>query len=64
MRVFVQFFKKNLSFCYLIVCRNGDIIKSSKDTRYVLESAETHDGIKHPSWTLPDLTSFQAKTWR
>lgn len=35
------------------------MIKSSKDTRYAIDSVVTHDGVKFPCWALPDLTSFR-----
>lgn len=41
--------------------RNVAIIKSSKDTRYAIDSVVTHDGVKFPCWALPDLLSFQQK---
>ncbi|KAL7253819.1 hypothetical protein ACSBR1_008207 [Camellia fascicularis] len=41
--------------------RNVAIIKSSKDTRYVVDSVVTHDGTKFPCWALPDLLSFRQK---
>ncbi|GKV18388.1 hypothetical protein SLEP1_g28783 [Rubroshorea leprosula] len=34
------------------------MIKSSKDTRYAVDSVVTHDGLKFPCWALPDLMSF------
>lgn len=37
------------------------MIKSSKDTRYAIDSVVTHDGLKFPCWALPDLSSFQQK---
>ncbi|KAL8542686.1 hypothetical protein ACS0TY_003531 [Phlomoides rotata] len=37
------------------------MIKSSKDTRYVVDSVVTHDGTKFPCWPLPDLLSFKHK---
>jgi thymidine kinase len=37
------------------------MIKSSKDTRYANDSVVTHDGLKFPCWSLPDLTSFHHK---
>ncbi|KAK2998635.1 hypothetical protein RJ639_023710 [Escallonia herrerae] len=39
--------------------RNVAIIKSSKDTRYAIDSVVTHDGTKFPCWALPDLLSFK-----
>ncbi|KAB2003946.1 hypothetical protein ES319_D11G164300v1 [Gossypium barbadense] len=39
--------------------RNVAMIKSSKDTRYAIDSVVTHDGVKFPCWALPDLTSFR-----
>lgn len=41
--------------------RNVVIIKSSKDTRYAVDSVVTHDGTKFPCWALPDLSSFKQK---
>ncbi|KAJ7960282.1 Thymidine kinase [Quillaja saponaria] len=41
--------------------RNVAIIKSSKDTRYAINSIVTHDGAKFPCWALPDLSSFRKK---
>ncbi|XVF81493.1 hypothetical protein PTKIN_Ptkin15bG0159600 [Pterospermum kingtungense] len=41
--------------------RNVAIIKSSKDTRYAIDSVVTHDGLKFPCWALPDLMSFRQK---
>ncbi|KAK1423995.1 hypothetical protein QVD17_19306 [Tagetes erecta] len=37
------------------------MIKSSKDTRYAIDSVVTHDGTKYPCWALPDLLSFKQK---
>lgn len=37
------------------------MIKSSKDTRYAIDSVVTHDGMKFPCWALPDLLSFRQK---
>jgi len=37
------------------------MIKSSKDTRYANDSVVTHDGLKFPCWSLPDLSSFHHK---
>ncbi|GAV74594.1 TK domain-containing protein, partial [Cephalotus follicularis] len=34
------------------------MIKSSKDTRYAIDSVVSHDGMKFPCWALPDLMSF------
>ncbi|OMO53883.1 Thymidine kinase, partial [Corchorus capsularis] len=39
--------------------RNIAMIKSSKDTRYAVDSVVTHDGMKFPCWALPDLMSFR-----
>ncbi|TQD76433.1 hypothetical protein C1H46_038030 [Malus baccata] len=39
--------------------RNVAMIKSSKDTRYAIDSVVTHDGMKFPCWALPDLSSFR-----
>ncbi|KAJ7946395.1 Thymidine kinase [Quillaja saponaria] len=39
--------------------RNVAIIKSSKDTRYGLDSIVTHDGVKLPCQALTDLSSFK-----
>ncbi|GAB2228781.1 hypothetical protein Drorol1_Dr00022911 [Drosera rotundifolia] len=41
--------------------RNVVMIKSSKDTRYAIDSVVTHDGIKFPCWALPNLSSFAEK---
>ncbi|KAK4259119.1 hypothetical protein QN277_005486 [Acacia crassicarpa] len=41
--------------------RNVAIIKSSKDTRYGLDSIVTHDGFKLPCWALTNLSSFRQK---
>ncbi|TKY72245.1 Thymidine kinase [Spatholobus suberectus] len=41
--------------------RNVAIIKSSKDTRYGLDSIVTHDGAKLPCWALANLSSFKQK---
>ncbi|XP_023754430.1 thymidine kinase [Lactuca sativa] len=41
--------------------RNIAMIKSSKDTRYAVNSVVTHDGTKYPCWALPDLLSFKQK---
>ncbi|XP_027331581.1 thymidine kinase a-like [Abrus precatorius] len=41
--------------------RNVAIIKSSKDTRYGLDSIVTHDGAKLPCWALTNLSSFKQK---
>ncbi|KAH8517933.1 hypothetical protein H0E87_005741 [Populus deltoides] len=41
--------------------RNVAMIKSSKDTRYANDSVVTHDGLKFPCWSLPDLSSFHHK---
>ncbi|KAJ0759367.1 putative thymidine kinase [Helianthus annuus] len=43
------------------VCRNIALIKSSKDTRYAIDSVVTHDGTEHPCWPLSDLLSFKQK---
>lgn len=37
------------------------IIKSSKDTRYAVDSIVTHDGEKLPCWPLAKLSSFKQK---
>lgn len=42
-------------------CRNVAIIKSSKDTRYALDSIVTHDGDKLPCWPLEALSSFKER---
>ncbi|KAM7492400.1 hypothetical protein LguiA_035321 [Lonicera macranthoides] len=39
--------------------RHVAMIKSSKDTRYAIDSVVTHDGTKFPCWTLQDLLSFK-----
>ncbi|GFS30449.1 thymidine kinase [Actinidia rufa] len=41
--------------------RNVAMIKSSKDTRYAIDSVVTHDGAKFPCWALPNLLSFKQK---
>ncbi|KAL6975623.1 Thymidine kinase a [Sarracenia purpurea var. burkii] len=41
--------------------RNVAMIKSSKDTRYAVDSVVTHDGTKFPCWALPNLLSFKQK---
>ncbi|KRH36567.1 hypothetical protein GLYMA_09G011500v4 [Glycine max] len=41
--------------------RNVAIIKSSKDTRYGLDSIVTHDGAELPCWALENLSSFKQK---
>ncbi|XP_052178078.1 thymidine kinase a [Diospyros lotus] len=41
--------------------RNVAMIKSSKDTRYAVDSVVTHDGTKFPCWALPNLLSFSQK---
>ncbi|KAL4320936.1 hypothetical protein HN51_065107 [Arachis hypogaea] len=41
--------------------KNVAIIKSSKDTRYGLDSIVTHDGAKLPCWALTNLSSFKQK---
>lgn len=35
------------------------LIKSSKDTRYGLDSVVTHDGVKLPCWSLSELSKFR-----
>ncbi|CAN8260097.1 unnamed protein product [Cochlearia groenlandica] len=40
------------------VGRSVAMLKSSKDTRYAIDSVVTHDGIGFPCWALPDLMSF------
>lgn len=37
------------------------MIKSSKDTRYAVDSVVTHDGVKFPCWVLSDLSSCKLK---
>lgn len=37
------------------------MVKSSKDTRYAVDSVVTHDGKKFPCWALPDLMSFRRR---
>ncbi|KAF5949673.1 hypothetical protein HYC85_011666 [Camellia sinensis] len=44
-----------------LLISNVAIIKSSKDTRYAVDSVVTHDGTKFPCWALPDLLSFRQK---
>ncbi|CAM8995678.1 unnamed protein product [Rhodiola kirilowii] len=41
--------------------RSVAMIKSSKDTRYAVDSVVTHDGVRFPCWAMPDLTSFRHK---
>ncbi|XP_058218672.1 thymidine kinase a [Rhododendron vialii] len=41
--------------------RSVAMIKSSKDTRYAINSVVTHDGAKFPCWALPNLMSFRQK---
>ncbi|XP_076915242.1 thymidine kinase a-like [Bidens hawaiensis] len=41
--------------------RNVAIIKSSKDTRYGLDSIVTHDGEKLPCWPLAALSLFKER---
>ncbi|KVI01112.1 Pentatricopeptide repeat-containing protein [Cynara cardunculus var. scolymus] len=41
--------------------QNVAIIKSSKDTRYGLDSIVTHDGEKLPCWPLEALSSFKER---
>ncbi|KAI3753446.1 hypothetical protein L2E82_25498 [Cichorium intybus] len=41
--------------------RNIVMVKSSKDTRYAINSVVTHDGTKYPCCALPDLLSFKQK---
>lgn len=41
--------------------RNVVMLKSSKDTRYAIDSVVSHDGVKFPCWALPDLMSFKEK---
>ncbi|KAF7141392.1 hypothetical protein RHSIM_Rhsim06G0173700 [Rhododendron simsii] len=41
--------------------RSVAMIKSSKDTRYAINSVVTHDGTKFPCWALPNLMSFRQK---
>lgn len=43
------------------VCRKVALIKSSKDTRYAIDAVVTHDGVKFPCWSMPDLSSFEEK---
>ncbi|TKY49960.1 Thymidine kinase [Spatholobus suberectus] len=45
----------------LNAARNVAMLKSSKDTRYAIDSVVTHDGVKFPCWALPDLLSFREK---
>jgi len=46
------------SFVFLL-WRNVVMLKSSKDTRYAIDSVVTHDGVKFPCWALPNLLSFR-----
>lgn len=48
-----------LFYFYFINFRSVAIIKSSKDTRYAIDSIVTHDGAKFPCWALPDLSLFR-----
>lgn len=48
-------------FFFPILFRNMAMIKSSKDTRYAIDSIVTHDGMKFPCWALSDLSSFKQK---
>ncbi|XP_027063607.1 thymidine kinase-like [Coffea arabica] len=41
--------------------RSVAMIKSSKDTRYATDAVVTHDGVKFPCWSMPDLSSFKQK---
>ncbi|GFZ05237.1 thymidine kinase [Actinidia rufa] len=41
--------------------RRVAMLKSSKDTRYAVDSVVTHDGTKFPCWALPNLLSFRQK---
>ncbi|XP_076882766.1 thymidine kinase a-like [Bidens hawaiensis] len=41
--------------------RNVAVIKSSKETRYGLDSFVTHDGEKLPCWPLAALSSFKER---
>ncbi|CAL5391056.1 unnamed protein product [Camellia sinensis] len=41
--------------------RSVAMLKSSKDTRYAVDSVVTHDGTKFPCWALPNLLSFKQK---
>ncbi|KAL4368212.1 hypothetical protein GQ457_05G034060 [Hibiscus cannabinus] len=41
--------------------RTVAVIKSSKDTRYGLDSIVTHDGMKLPCWALANLSLFRQK---
>ncbi|RDX83253.1 Thymidine kinase, partial [Mucuna pruriens] len=53
---------RSTSFLSLsLVSLNVAIIKSSKDTRYGLDSIVTHDGAKLPCWALANLSSFKQK---
>ncbi|KAG4958348.1 hypothetical protein AAZX31_13G012400 [Glycine max] len=45
----------------LNAAKNVVLLKSSKDTRYAIDSVVTHDGIKFPCRALPDLLSFREK---
>lgn len=48
-----------LNLCLSFLCRSVAVIKSSKDTRYGLDSIVTHDGAKFPCLALKDLSSFK-----
>ncbi|MED6227114.1 Thymidine kinase a, partial [Stylosanthes scabra] len=41
--------------------RNVAMLKSSKDTRYAIDSVVTHDGMRFPCWALQNLMSFKEK---
>jgi len=56
-RVFSDLTQNFLSTCR----RNVAMIKSSKDTRYAVDSVVSHDGVKFPCWALPDLACFRKK---
>ncbi|KAG5005710.1 hypothetical protein JHK82_023689 [Glycine max] len=51
----------NLTNKLIRFIRNVAIIKSSKDTRYGLDSIVTHDGAELPCWALANLSSFKQK---
>lgn len=39
--------------------RKTAVIKSDKDNRYSVSSVVTHDGLKMPCWSLPNLAAFR-----
>ncbi|CAL1393823.1 unnamed protein product [Linum trigynum] len=45
--------------CDLEIDESVAVVKSDKDTRYGLDSIVTHDGLKFPCWSLPELSMFR-----